>query len=559
MMLQRLASRLPSWVWLTLIVLAVLLPGSATLPLLDRDEPRFATATREMQERDDWFVPTFNGDYRFDKPILIYWLMRGGYALAGVTELGARLPSIAAALALVLLTAAAGRRWFDARTGFVAGAALATCLQFFIHGRLALADMVMIACFTLAQIALARLLLDSDTTAPSADPAASAKSARRWWWALWLGLAAGFLAKGPIAWAVPALSLILLRWVFWRKPLPWSRLRALPGLGLALALIAAWGVPALIFTQGDFFRVGIGKHVVDRGLDGFNARSYSVFFYLKTAPLSLFPWVVLLPLVWFGARRRWSANVAWLTCWALAPFIIFTPYATQLPHYVMPGYPALFLLLALGLDLPANRWRNIGLGLLYALAFAPLALLGYLIIAPVHPGLEHFRLGMAGALVALSGLALFAATLVQRRPVLGALALLGPIMGAPLTAGGLRATHLSSQISAIAEATPVGRPCLGVRYNEPSLVFYSHRHWDFVGAEAAGIAAAMTRTNPGLVIALRREIDPIKFWQPAEDRRWRESPAVAAPVGPGWNQVELAGFNPGRTRWQEVTVWFRKD
>jgi hypothetical protein len=69
----------------------------------------------------------------------------------------------------------------------------------------------------------------------------------------------------------------------------------------------------------------------------------------------------------------------------------------------------------------------------------------------------------------------------------------------------------------------------------------------------------MTRTNPGLVIALRREIDPIKFWQPAEDRRWRESPAVAAPVGPGWERVELAGFNPGRTRWQEVTVWFRKD
>lgn len=559
MMLQRLASRLPSWVWLTLIVLAVLLPGSATLPLLDRDEPRFAAATREMQERDDWFVPTFNGDYRFDKPILIYWLMRGGYALAGVSELGARLPSIAAALALVLLTAAAGRQWFDARTGFIAGAALATCLQFFIHGRLALADMVMIACVTLAQIALARLLLDPDTPTPAADPAASAKTARRWWWALWLGLAAGFLAKGPIAWAVPALSLILFRWVFWRKPLPWSRLRALPGLGLALALIAAWGVPALIFTHGDFFRVGIGKHVVDRGLDGFNARSYSVFFYFKTAPLSLFPWVVLLPLVWLGARRRWSANVAWLACWALAPFIIFTPYATQLPHYVMPGYPALFLLLALGLDLPANRWRNIGLGLLYGLAFAPLALLGYLIIAPVPPGLEHFRLGMAGALVALSGLALFAATLVQRRPVLCALALLGPILGAPLTASGLRATHLSSQISAIAETTPVDRPCLGVRYNEPSLVFYSHRHWDFVGAEAAAIAAAITRTNPGLVVAVRREIDPIKFWQPAEGRRWRESPAVAAPVGPGWNQVELAGFNPGRTRWQEVTVWFRKD
>jgi 4-amino-4-deoxy-L-arabinose transferase-like glycosyltransferase len=553
MMFQRLASRLPSWVWLTLLVLAVLLPGTAVLPLLDRDEPRFATATREMQERADWFVPTFNGDFRFDKPVLIYWLMRGGYAVARVGELGARLPSIAAALALVLLTAAAGRRWFDATTGLVGAAALATCLQFFIHGRLALADMVMVACVALSQIALARLLLD-----PAPEDDAADRKSRRWWWALWLGLALGFLAKGPIAWAVPALSLILLRWVFWRKPLPWSRLRALPGGGLMLVLIAAWGVPALIITHGDFFRVGIGKHVVDRGLDGFNARAYSVFFYLKTAPLSLFPWFVFLPLAWLGARRRWSAHVAWLVCWALAPYLIFTPYATQLPHYVLPGFPALFLLIALGLELPANRWRSIGTGLLYVLGFAPLLVLAYLVFAPVPPGMETLRLGMAGALTALSGLAIFAFALARRRPVLAAFALLGPVLGASLTASALRGTHLSSQISAVARTTLAGRSCLGVRYNEPSLVFYSDRHWDFAGADVAEVAAVIERAHPGLVIALRREIDPIKFWQPAEGRRWRDSPAVAAPPGPGWEQVDLSGFNPGRTRWQEVTVWFRK-
>ncbi|MEY4487904.1 MAG: hypothetical protein RIQ79_412, partial [Verrucomicrobiota bacterium] len=484
MMLQRLASRLPAWVWLTLLVLAVLLPGTATLPLLDRDEPRFATATREMQERADWFVPTFNGDYRFDKPILIYWLMRGGYAVAGVNELGARLPSIGGALALVLLTAAAGRRWFSLRTGLVGGAALATCLQFFIHGRLALADMVMVACVALAQIALARLLLDPALDAPSPE---AAKTARRWWWALWIGLALGFLAKGPIAWAVPVLSLILLRWVFWRKPLSWSRLRVVPGLGLALVLVAAWGVPALVLTHGDFFRVGIGKHVVDRGLDGFNARAYSVFFYLKTAPLSLFPWVVLLPLAWLGARRNWSAKVAWLACWALAPYLIFTPYATQLPHYVLPGYPALFLLLALGLELPANRWRSAGLGLLAVLGLATIAALAYVIFTAIPPELLSFRLGLVGALLAVAGLVFFAFALVLDRPALAALALAGPVVGAPLTAQGLRANHISSQISAIAETTPAGRSCLGVRYNEPSLVFYSHRHWDFVGADAAEV------------------------------------------------------------------------
>jgi len=549
-MLERLSSRVPTWVWLTLLVLALLLPGSAPLPLLDRDEPRFATATREMQERADWFVPTFNGDYRFDKPILIYWLMRGGYALVGVNELGARLPSIAAALALVLLTAAAGRRWFDARTGLTAAVALATCLQFFIHGRLALADMVMVACVALAQIALARLLLEPDN---------DARTTRRWWWALWLGLALGFLAKGPIAWAVPALSLILLRWVFWRQPLPWARLRAWSGGALMLVLIAAWGVPALVLTHGEFFKVGIGKHVVERGLDGFNARSYSVFFYLKTAPLSLFPWVVLLPLAWLGARRRWSPKVAWLSCWAISPYLIFTPYATQLPHYVLPGYPALFLLIALGLELPASRWRSAGTALLALLGAAPLGLLAYVLSTTIPPELASFRLGMAGALIAISGLAFFALGVVLRRPLLSVLALAGPLLGGPLIAQGLRATHLSSHIAAIADTTPAGRPCLGVRYNEPSLVFYSHRHWDFTSADARDIAAAMARTKPGLVVIVKREIDPLKFWLPAEKQNWRAAPIVAPPDGPGWQSVDVQGFNPGRTRWQEVTVWYRHD
>ena len=81
--------------WLTpvalgLLTLAMLLPGTGTLPLIDRDEPRFAQATVEMIARHDWIVPTFNGNDRFDKPILTYWLMRAGYAVCGVGEWGAR-------------------------------------------------------------------------------------------------------------------------------------------------------------------------------------------------------------------------------------------------------------------------------------------------------------------------------------------------------------------------------------------------------------------------------------------------------------------------------------
>ncbi len=51
------------------------LPGLGQIPLFDRDEPRFATAAREMAGAGDFVVPTFNGELRPDKPPLVYWLM----------------------------------------------------------------------------------------------------------------------------------------------------------------------------------------------------------------------------------------------------------------------------------------------------------------------------------------------------------------------------------------------------------------------------------------------------------------------------------------------------
>ena len=50
-----------------LLNLLLLLSGNWILPLMDRDEPRFAEASREMLQRGDYLIPWFNGQYRFDK------------------------------------------------------------------------------------------------------------------------------------------------------------------------------------------------------------------------------------------------------------------------------------------------------------------------------------------------------------------------------------------------------------------------------------------------------------------------------------------------------------
>jgi len=132
---------------LLLILLGALflLPGLNRIPLFDRDEPRFATAARNMLETGDYIVPKFNGALRPDKPPLVYWLMDLGYTLTGgVGELGARLPSaVCATLTLIVVYFMVGSR-FGRLTGFVAAMMLASCVLFLVEGRMATADGTML-------------------------------------------------------------------------------------------------------------------------------------------------------------------------------------------------------------------------------------------------------------------------------------------------------------------------------------------------------------------------------------------------------------------------------
>ncbi|NDC74916.1 glycosyltransferase family 39 protein [bacterium] len=541
-------------------VFLLLLPGTGTVPLLDRDEPRFATASREMAERGDWIKPTFNGRDRFDKPALSYWLMRGGYAVFGQNEWGARLPTVLCTAALVLAVWFFGVRWFGPGTGLLAGLGLASCLQLFIHGRLALADMPMILAITVIQFALTALLFPANrpwSTADVSNPDTGARTARRWWWTLWLAVGLGFLAKGPITFAVPVVSLLLLRFAFWRQPLPWQRLGAGRGALVALAVIAAWGVPALIVTEGRFFTVGIGEHVVARGYEKFNGRSYNPLFYLGTAPLSLFPWICFAPLAFLALKTK-DIRHRWLASWLSAPYLIFTLYATQLPHYVLPAFPAFFLLLAEGLGLGKNRWRRGGEIALIVLSAGVAILFIAVLVRPLPSGAASLRPAFAGALAAVFGLILIAAALVRGdrwlRPGLALGALIVAVAASQLAAG-LRAASLSTRLPALWADASAETRFVGAGFSEPSLIFYSHRHW-LDNASAQTIEAEIATPGPIVLVTVERQIDPLHLFTGLDRWRTQNTPASLL-TGPGWTRQSLAGFNPGRSRWQEVTVWRR--
>lgn len=327
--------------------------GTWQIPLTYADESRFAEATREMRERGDWIVPHFNGDYRFDKPPLTYWLQAAAFFLLGEGEGPARIHSVISASLLGLVVFGFGSRLYHPQAGLWAAIMLMTTCSLFVHAKASRPDVLMVLFMTTASWTGWELARDRRTSPPYRC---------LWWWGFWLSLAFAFLAKGPVGW-LPLLSLPALAWgesgSHFRR-----RFRFPAGLTLMIGVVALWGVPALILTGGQFFEVGIGLHVAYRlthTMHGMGPESWQGYlaylsFYFITVFFSLAPWSVGLP--WL-ARNLWRERCIlpverWLLTTIGSVFLIFTFSSTKLPLYIMPAFPLLLLLLA-GRWLKAHR------------------------------------------------------------------------------------------------------------------------------------------------------------------------------------------------------------
>ena len=340
-----------------LLSLGLLLAGNWILPLTDRDEARFAEASREMIQRGDYVVPWFNGAWRFDKPVLIYWCQMASYKVFGENDFAARLPSVLFTTATALLLVRWGRKISsENKTAFIAGVMFVAGLHVAIIGRVATADMAMVFFTTLA------VWSGWELTRPE-------QSRRKtWWWIFYVTLALGFLAKGPVAW-LPLGGMILgraLRKDSFHLPV----METIIGLIVTMALAACWGIPAMTQTHGQYFAVGLGEHVLFRSvgvIDGHGLAGMAGFvallpLYFVTFFISFFPWSTRVPSTlrrWWPERNR--DDLGWyLLVQAALVFTAFSLVRTKLPHYTMPAFPciALWLALQLGRENHAFAWFN---------------------------------------------------------------------------------------------------------------------------------------------------------------------------------------------------------
>jgi 4-amino-4-deoxy-L-arabinose transferase-like glycosyltransferase len=459
------------------------------MALLDPDEARYAQTSREMAQRGDWVVPYYNGEPRLKKPPLYHWENIATFALFGVNEWAARLPSALAYLALIAATVAFGRRERGWTAGLRAGAIVATVPLAFVAGRMVLLDM------TLSLLIAAALFVfwQADRGGIRAIPGSVLVGALT-------GLA--ILVKGPVGILLPALimAVFCLSQGEWRRLLRWQEIVVALGVSLAFA------IPWLALVIG---RVGLGpfwsvafRETVERYADTGLDHPQPAWFYLGVLVLAAFPWsAFLLPafvtgiLRYLVRRRGVSAEptarlASFLWIWIAGTLAFFSIGRGKLATYILPLMPAVGLLLSLewerwtgaGQASPRKR-RLITVEWTTALVLIlPAVGLTWLVVEwdPAHSNafLQYWRAFLVLAVAVAGGTIIFSASRWRGAvvPLLAGCLAVFYLYGVSIAGGRLeeaRSLRIMVRESGL-DRMPGTRMCVYRDYH-PSLVFYTNR------------------------------------------------------------------------------------
>lgn len=400
-----------AWPLLAVLLYLLLL---AVRPLILPDEFRYAEISREMLVSGDWVVPRFDGLPYFEKPALGYWWIAASQAAFGLNRFAVRLPSalamgLTALLVAFLLRRGAGRRgvaasWLGALVFLTSLLVMGISTAAVLDGPLTLFLTAALAAFFLA------------TEAPPG-------SARERGWLLATGVACGcaFLTKGFLAFVVPALTgggyLAVQR--------RWRDLLRMPWLpAVATAVVAApWSL--LVHQRApEFWPYFFWHEHVERFFSSQQGQHPEPWwFFLASTPVLLLPWTCLLPAAVRGLRREPDPGsrhlVVYCAVWVAVTLLFFSASSGKLMTYVLPAFPALAMLVALGVEpwlgqdgerpLRAGAWAGAGF-------FALLTVAGVVFLVRQH-GSQMLTQWRSALLVLCLAQAAATLTLAARLPV----------------------------------------------------------------------------------------------------------------------------------------------
>jgi 4-amino-4-deoxy-L-arabinose transferase-like glycosyltransferase len=345
------AGRIRPVLFLAVVGFLFFLPGFFNIPPIDRDEARFAQATKQMVETGDFVDIRFQDEVRYKKPVGIYWLQAASVETARALGLPRaqiriwlyRVPSLIGAIGAVLLTYWAALAFVTRRSAVLAGLIMCSSVLLGVEARLAKTDAMLLLTVVAAMGALARVYLswqrgEDPEHPPWTHPAI-----------FWTALAGGILLKGPLILMFVGLAIVTVAILDRSAAWLW-RLRPVWGLMWMLVLVLPWFVAIFLRAGDTFFADSIGGDMLSKlaaqESHGAPPGTYLLLFWITFwpgAPLA----GMAAPAIW---RARREPAVQFLLAWLIPSWIVFELVLTKLPHYVLPLYPAIAILSVMALE-----------------------------------------------------------------------------------------------------------------------------------------------------------------------------------------------------------------
>ena len=334
-------------VLLVLFALLAFLPGFFQIPPVDRDEARFAQATKQMLETHEFVDIRFQDEVRYKKPAGIYWLQAAAVsagAALGVPQAHTtiwlyRLPSLLGATLAVLVTYWAALAFVTRRAALIAGLMMASSVLLGVEARLAKTDAMLLFTSVTALGAMARIYLAKARVPELTGGWVEAGI-------LWTACAGGILLKGPLILMFVVLTAVALSFADRSAKWIWS-LRPVAGFIWMTILVLPWFV-AIVAKSGDsFFVQALGHDMLGKVTSGQEAHGAPPGLYFLLFWVTFWPGSVLAglaaPAIW---KARYEPGTRLLLAWLVPSWLVFEVVMTKLPHYVLPLYPAIAILIA---------------------------------------------------------------------------------------------------------------------------------------------------------------------------------------------------------------------
>lgn len=306
-----------------LLALAIYLPLNSYLPITDPVESNYALTAKEMLLSGDWLSPRIYGQFWFDKPVMIYWLIAISYKIFGITEFAARFPAgLFSAGSVALAYWVANRLFRSNQAGILSAIVLATSLEFWLLARMIITDAVLFFFSSLSLVAFYFGLQEE----------------KKLWYIIAYGTAGlSVLTKGPIGLLLPGLIvfsyiIITRQWRFFTK------LFLIPGMLCFCAVAFPWYWLMYKFHGIDFINTFLGLHNYLRATVSEHPQDNVFYYYFVLFPLSIMPWTgVAIKSVLSASLRNSTKHFAFLATWPAVIIIFYTLMATKYPTYVFPA------------------------------------------------------------------------------------------------------------------------------------------------------------------------------------------------------------------------------